>query len=226
MKVLIRIFKAFIQCFIFSDVKRVIKTLVLLIVKPFKFLYSFSTICKVENSRSEIKLNIGSGDHKGENGWTNLDYNYGADVAWDLSWGIPFSDNRVSEAHSTHIFEHFDYGSLVFVLKEIHRILKPGAPLTICVPNARLYIEGYLKPDSFDSDKFCTHLDAYHNHAPIDLINYVAYMDGHHKIMYDEKNLIEILKSVGFNNCKLREFDPEIDLERRKYESLYVKAVK
>ena len=196
------------------------------ILNPLRIIKFYSTIKRLDNSKKSIKLNVGSGNHKGENGWTNIDYEYGADIAWDLNWGLPFSTNRITEMHSTHIFEHFSYKELIPILNECYRCLKEGAPFSICVPNARKYIEGYLNPESFDSDKFLTHFPARHINSPIDYINYIAYMDGHHKIMYDENNLIQILKRIGFSNVLIRDFDLSIDLERRRYESLYVLAVK
>jgi hypothetical protein len=35
-------------------------------------------------------------------------------------------------------------------------------------------------------------------------------MDGHHKYMFDEKNLIIFLYKVGFKNVKLREYEQYI----------------
>jgi len=201
-------------------------SIIYFLTNPIRILRYYNKIQNLDKSQKPIRLNVGSGNHKGENGWTNIDYEYGADVAWDFNWGLPFSSNRIEEMHSTHIFEHFSYKELIPILNECYRCLKEGAQFSICVPNARLYIEGYQNPESFDSDKFLTHIPASHVNSPIDYINYVAYMDGHHKIMYDENNLIQILKNIGFSDVNLREFDPSVDLERRRYESLYVLAVK
>ena len=54
----------------------------------------------------------------------------------------------------------------------------------------------------------------------------MAYMDGHHKYMFDEENLIHILKSKGFKNVHQRRFDPEIDRKERDFESIYAEATK
>ena len=51
-------------------------------------------------------------------------------------------------------------------------------------------------------------------------------MDGHHKYMFDEENLLFLLKSKGFRNVHLREFDPDLDLEKRDFESIYAEANK
>ncbi len=50
--------------------------------------------------------------------------------------------------------------------------------------------------------------------------------DGRHQYMFDEKNLIYILTSKGFKNAHLRKFDPDIDLKKRDFESIYAEATK
>jgi hypothetical protein len=44
--------------------------------------------------------------------------------------------------------------------------------------------------------------------------------------MFDEENILSILSSIGFKNVKLRDFDGNLDKEGRRYESIYVEAVK
>jgi hypothetical protein len=51
-------------------------------------------------------------------------------------------------------------------------------------------------------------------------------MDGHHKYMFDQENLLHILKSHNFTSVRLRDFDPAIDMKKRDFESLYAEAVK
>jgi len=51
-------------------------------------------------------------------------------------------------------------------------------------------------------------------------------MDGHHKYMFDEENIIVILKKAGFKHVMLRDFDKTLDLEVRNFQSIYVKAEK
>jgi hypothetical protein len=51
-------------------------------------------------------------------------------------------------------------------------------------------------------------------------------MDGHHSYMFDEENLLEVLKKAGFSNVALRYFDKGLDLESRDFQSIYVEAEK
>lgn len=168
-----------------------------------------------------IYLEIGSGPKAGTNGWLTLDVNFDADIYWDLNKKLPFIDNSVSMIYSSHVLEHFCYEGLINLLKDCHRVLKSGGQFSACVPNARLYLQVYFDPGSFDSYK-----RAVYSELPIDTINYIAYMDGHHKYMFDEENLVHILRTAGFSLVRLREFDPDIDMVNRKYESIYVHCVK
>lgn len=82
-----------------------------------------------------LKLNVGSGEHKKE-GYINLDWSslVDADVVHDLNvFPYPFSDNIYDEITAEHVLEHLEKPFLV--MKEFHRILKPGGILHIRVPH-------------------------------------------------------------------------------------------
>jgi predicted SAM-dependent methyltransferase len=81
---------------------------------------------------SSIKLNIGCWEFKRE-GFVNIDIDpaYGEVVA-DAS-KLPYEDATVDEIFAGHILEHF--GQHDDVLKEWHRVLKPGGLITIVVPD-------------------------------------------------------------------------------------------
>lgn len=52
------------------------------------------------------------------------------------------------------------------------------------------------------------------------------YMNGQHKYMFDEENLINTLLRAGFKKVDLREFDSMIDSSERDSESIYAVARK
>ena len=60
----------------------------------------------------------------------------------------------------------------------------------------------------------------------MDELNWLIYMGGTHKCMFDEQNLVNMLEGAGFSEVRLREFDKEIDNEARRHQSIYVDAIK
>ncbi len=172
-----------------------------------------------------IKLDLGAGDRKME-GWTSVDRNGKCVLNLDLAAPMPFPDNSVSIIYSSHVLEHFNISELFALLNECKRILKVGGIFSAAVPNARIYIEAYQSPKDFKPEFFCRYKPAYNFNSKIDYINHMAYMDGHHKYMFDEGNLVVILKKAGFKQVRLRGFDKSLDLVARDYQSIYVQAVK
>jgi predicted SAM-dependent methyltransferase len=176
-------------------------------------------------STSDIKLEIGSGPIKGQNGWLTMDLSYQSDLCWDLRNALPFPDNSIAVIYSSHVLEHFYYRELRRVLADCWRVLKPGGIFNTCVPDAGSFIRGYLNPDSFDRERF-VYRPAVISDQRMDIVNYIAYMDGHHRYMFDRENLIHVLSSSGFVSVRMREFDPTLDRPGRKTESIYAIGVK
>ena len=106
------------------------------------------------------KINIGCGAEILD-GYINLDYKdqKGVDVIWDINktpW--PFKDNTFSESFCSHTLEHIE--DIQSTMKEIWRISKPGAKITIRVPHfsCGVYYRDitHKRPFSFFSmDYFC-----------------------------------------------------------------------
>lgn len=110
-------------------------------------------------------------------------------------------------------------------MKECKRVLRRGGIFSVCVPNARLYLEAYVMNRSLDENRyFGLNKSAFNRTTRIDYANYTAYMDGQHKYMFDEENLLFIMNSIGFQRVRRRVFNPELDREIRDFESIYAEA--
>ena len=80
------------------------------------------------------KLNLGSGKDI-KKGWVNLDSANlpGVDVVHDIEkLPLPFANEEFDEILCQDVLEHTEY---LPILKDIHRILKPGGKLAIRVPH-------------------------------------------------------------------------------------------
>jgi predicted SAM-dependent methyltransferase len=191
-----------------------------------KYLVSRNKVRKLLRESNDIFLEVGAGNKKGVNGWTTVDISRSCDIFWDLRNGIPFPDESIKKIYSSHFFEHLTFKDTQKFLDECKRVLIPGGTFSICVPNAKLYIELYLNPDPVRREQFLGYKPADNSTTAIDFLNYTAYMDGLHKYMFDEENLLYILESKHFRNVRLRSFDPDIDMKARDFESIYAEAEK
>ena len=84
----------------------------------------------------DIKIELGAGAAKGQNGWLTLDLSDACDINWDLSQPLPFPDNSVSRLYPSHVLEHFPTKISFRLLSDCYRVLKPGGS-DACVPDVR-----------------------------------------------------------------------------------------
>lgn len=111
------------------------------------------------------------------------------------------------------------------MLTEIKRILKKGGTVSIIVPDASIYINSYCHGHDIslyigENNPFLLF------HSAISNISYIAYLNGEHKYMFDQNELLAILDFVGFSEAKKREFDDQLDSLIRHKESIYAIVIK
>jgi predicted SAM-dependent methyltransferase len=183
-------------------------------------------IRRLLRERRDIFVELGAGSKSGTGNWITIDVTRSCDIYWDLRKGIPFPNGSVKRIYSSHFFEHLSFNEAQQFLDECKRALAPTGRFSICVPNARIYIDAYVKGNSLGEAPFFGYGPAYNHTTRIDYVNYMAYMAGEHKYMFDEENLVFILQSKGFRNVRLRAFDPTLDMQERDFESIYAEAEK
>lgn len=98
---------------------------------------SISHVCSINKQpMADIKkLNLGSGQFK-KNGYINVDNNASTkpDIIHDLeSFPYPFKDNEFDIIEADHALEHLSQPWRV--MRELRRIAKPNAKITITVPH-------------------------------------------------------------------------------------------
>lgn len=183
-----------------------------------------SKVRKVLLDEDHIQLDIGAGDSQ-RPGWVTLDITDNCDLFWDLRRGIPFPDNSVDVIYSSHLLEHMSYRDGLSLLREALRVLKPGGVVSVCVPNARLYVEAYLGTVPLSKDHNFWE-PALESDSGIDLLNYIAYMNGEHQCMFDQQSLLSRIKRAGFTDVEERFFDVSLDVVEREFESIYAVGIK
>jgi predicted SAM-dependent methyltransferase len=96
-----------------------------------------------------MKLQVGSsevvGRYKGAD-WTNLDIepHRGVDIVADASELIPLDTGSVDVIHCIHVLEHVTRDKYQPMLREMHRVLKPGGVLWVEVPDFKGTVDNLL----------------------------------------------------------------------------------
>lgn len=174
----------------------------------------------------KLQLELGAGPRKGSNGWTTVDLNLGADVPWDLRRPLPLPDASVDTIYSSHMLEHIPYEDMLILIRECSRLLKPSGEFLVCVPDARVFIEAYMEERlAFERDTWWQPA-AVDTNSWIDQLNYIAYMNEGHKYLFDEQGLLNTLRKGGFSDVQRRDFDPALDRELYRTQSVYAVARK
>jgi predicted SAM-dependent methyltransferase len=188
-----------------------------------------------------LLVNLGAGT-MGKAGWINVDaFAFaGINCTYDMRRGLPFADSSVRGIFCEHFFEHIDYDEEAPVLlRECHRVLKPGGVIRLIVPDAGAYLRAYcdegwdaltrirpLKPGRVDF-YFGNRYD-----AKMEAVNVVFRQGTEHKYAYDAETLLNLLRRCGFARVEHQAFGRSwmqeicLDQPMRASESLYVEAVK
>jgi predicted SAM-dependent methyltransferase len=99
-------------------------------------------------------------------------------------------NGSVDLIYACHILEHFNRNSRLRVLREWHRVLKPGGILRIAVPDfemcARLYLEGKATLSQI--------------HGPV--VGGQTYLYNFHYAIYDFETLKGVLGECGFQDAR------------------------
>lgn len=191
-----------------------------------------------------MKLNIGGqkGVDRFPKGWTIVDVRSGADVKVDIAKSkLPFGDNSINAIYTSHTLEHIFPDRLPFVLSEFYRVLKPGMPVRVVVPNIDIAIREYSKKNySFLKDKRNPTKLGCLPSLPIYFLSswFFTYREGNPRIMNGHLNVFNkqamrfYLNSVGFREISRKKYSKgsrvfrQCDFDRYKDCSLYMEAIK
>lgn len=175
-----------------------------------------------------LRLEVGSGGFHRDS-WIGIDLCSTAELQWDLLEPLPFPDGSVTEIHSEHCFEHFDFpDQLKPLLRECWRVLEKDGIISFSVPNMRPLLEAYVNGNrAFLEERIYDVPDARKQDyvTDLDLITWFALREGDHRCMFDPETVVQRLKDAGFKDAHVRVFDPQRDYNFRR-SSVYVQGRK
>lgn len=89
-----------------------------------------------------IRLYLGCGSTP-RPGWVNLDSRAlpGVDIVRDVLRGLPFADGTVDEIASENFLEHLPQTEAIWIMNEMHRVLKLGGVAHHLIPEAGSVIQ-------------------------------------------------------------------------------------
>ncbi len=128
-------------------------------------------------------LNVGTGG-KDLVGWVNLDETKPGDVLAQVP-PFPFRDECFDEILMSHVVEHMTLDDGRALIKECHRILKPGGVVTVIVPDGKIISLAYLA-GQIDNWKLN------------DWLLYSYCQESQHRWLYDRRTLNQLVADVGF----------------------------
>jgi predicted SAM-dependent methyltransferase len=174
-------------------------------------------------------IDVGSGPNMHDD-FYSIDYSWrpGLDLCWDITRGLPFTEEFVGGIFTEHCVEHITYKNFLKLASEFHRVLISGCTVRIIVPDGELYARHYLQKEAmpYEQDDMLSEI-----YTPFMSVNRIFYNHGH-RFIYDFETLHAILARTGFRTIERSAFrqgrDPRllIDTEGRAVESLYVEATK
>jgi SAM-dependent methyltransferase len=150
-----------------------------------------------------LRLNIGCG-HNALPGWLNVDLEGGrhGTTYMDALRPYPLPDNALDAILCEHLIEHLPVEGGQFLLKEAHRVLKPGGAIRVVTPDlmslARMCVNGPGEAEQRYLD-FVAKLHGRGSIVPSDALNYIFYEYGHRHI-YTVDRLRDAMMAAGFTD--------------------------
>ena len=157
---------------------------------PIWLLHEYGQWCarhREEHQPAGVGLNIGTGG-RDLPGWINLDETKPGDLLAVVP-PIPFRDRAFDEVMLSHVIEHVNDAEAHDLLRECHRVLKPGGEITVVVPDARAFSLAYI-------------LGQISNRELNDLYIYSYCQESQHRWSYDWNTLAQLVVSTGFRDIR------------------------
>jgi predicted SAM-dependent methyltransferase len=149
--------------------------------------------------QSEPRLQLGAGPHRLP-GWLDTDLIAGP-VHLDAARRLPLPDESFAYVFAEHVIEHLPEATGAALLRELHRVLRPGGVARLTTPDLRKVVALYEDRNPVVSrDEYAAYLTGQTGKPydqPARLFNDFLRLWGHRHV-YDEQDLTAKLHAAGF----------------------------
>ena len=126
-------------------------------------------------------------------GWANLDLAGPAPVIeWDLTLALPLPPASCDFIYSEHFVEHIAHDDARYLLRECHRVLRPGGVLRLTTPSLEKLVHEYRSGQLTEWRDVQWLPD-----SPCQLLNQGMRLWGH-QFVYDWPEILSTLQGCGF----------------------------
>jgi predicted SAM-dependent methyltransferase len=161
-----------------------------------------ATLAKGRQRPTVRALHLGAGGHHLD-GWINVDVvRDGVDVLADFGHALPFRSESVNFIHSEDLLEHLDGSAGKELLRECHRVLRPGGVMRLLTPDLRALVQRVYIDRDRQQLAWCSSTLA--ANGPCEALNMHLRMNGEHRFVYDEEHLTAVLRATGFRVRRVR----------------------
>lgn len=153
-------------------------------------------------------------------------------LTYDLRQGLPaLKPESVEFVYSSHFLEHLTFQECLTVVTASYQVMCYSGRFRAALPIVQRLVEDYVRRDPDwleemrESVALLRQMPSYMQGFG-DVMSCGIYQDYKHKYFYDEENISALLEHVGFKDIHISEYDPEIDVAKRRDASFYVECRK
>lgn len=116
----------------------------------------------------------------------------------DVRKKLPFDNESIDFAYSSHMVEHLYRKDAVSFLTEVHRILKVGGRIRLVLPDLEKLIELYNQTKDADNFMKSSLLFEFEESNSFNKLKMFFLGPRRHQWMYNSKSLITLIEAIGF----------------------------
>jgi predicted SAM-dependent methyltransferase len=165
-----------------------------------------------EKLKKYDKLHLGSGGRIID-GWANIDITGLRTIPWDLRNPLPLAPGQVRLVYTEHFIEHIDRDAARQLLSRVHAAMTPGAVIRVSTPDLAKLVADYQAGHVVRMEH-----GGWFPETPCRMVNEGMRLWGH-TFIYDEPELIALLKDCGFSDIRRMKWGESDNVELRGLET-------